>query len=65
MRGHYAYYGITGNGKRLRWFAHQVERTWHRWLSRRSRGQPMQWKRFQALLARYPLPAPKIVHSYV
>ncbi len=65
MQGHFAYYGITGNGKRLRWFAHQVERIWHYWLSRRSRGQPMTWARFRTLLGRYPLPAPKIVHSYV
>jgi hypothetical protein len=26
MRGHYAYYGIGGNGRRLRWFARQVVR---------------------------------------
>src|SRR6202035_3132252 len=25
MRGHYAYYGITGNFRRLRWYADQVE----------------------------------------
>src|SRR6202035_3802580 len=24
MRGHYAYYGITGNFRRLSWYAHQV-----------------------------------------
>lgn len=64
MRGHFAYYGITGNSRRLRWFAHQVERIWHRWLERRTRGQPMRWSRFRALLNRYPLPAPKIVHRY-
>ena len=28
LRGHYAYYGISGNSRRLRWFAHQVERIW-------------------------------------
>jgi RNA-directed DNA polymerase len=28
MRGHYAYYGISGNGRRLRWYANQVERIW-------------------------------------
>ena len=26
MRGHYAYYGITGNFRRLSWYAHQVPR---------------------------------------
>lgn len=64
MRGHYAYYGITGNGKRLRWYAHQVERTWRYWLARRTRGWRFRWDRFQALLDRYPLPNPTIVHQY-
>jgi hypothetical protein len=31
MRGHYAYYGITGNFRRLRWYADQVERIWQKW----------------------------------
>jgi len=25
MRGHYAYYGITGNFRRLRWYTDQVD----------------------------------------
>lgn len=37
MLGHYAYYGITGNTERLRWYAHRVEVTWRMWLSRRTR----------------------------
>jgi hypothetical protein len=38
MRGHYASYGITGNFRRLRWYAYQVGRIWQKWLSRRDRG---------------------------
>src|SRR5258708_17548593 len=38
MRGHYAYYGITGNSRRLSWYARQVARIWEKWLSRRGRG---------------------------
>lgn len=64
MRGHYAYYGITGNGKRLRWYAHQVERIWRYWLARRTRGWRFRWDRFQALLERYPLPNATIIHQY-
>ena len=64
MRGHYAYYGITGNGKRLRWYAHQVQRIWRYWLARRTRGWRLRWDRFQVLLDRYPLPNPTIVHQY-
>jgi RNA-directed DNA polymerase len=65
MRGHYAYYGITGNSRRLRWYAHQVERVWYRWLSERTRSGRVRWDRFQGLLRRYALPRPRIVHSYV
>ena len=64
MRGHYAYYGITGNFRRLRWYADQVERIWHKWLSRRDRGSRFLWSRFTALLKRHPLPAARIVHRY-
>lgn len=64
MRGHYAYYGITGNGRRLRWYAHQVERIWQKWLSRRGQPGAFQWKRLHELLKRHPLPSAKIVHRY-
>jgi Transposase len=37
LRGHFAYYGVGGNGRRLRWFANQVVRIWRKWLSRRDR----------------------------
>lgn len=64
MQGHYAYYGITGNGRRLRWYAHRVEGIWRMWLSRRSRGNPISWDRFMQILDQYPLPRPRIVHRY-
>ena len=64
MRGHYAYYGITGNSRRIRWYAHQVERIWQKWLSRRDRKRRLNWSRFAALLKRHPLPAARIVHRY-
>jgi len=63
MRGHYAYYGITGNFRRLSWYARQVPRIWRKWLARRNRGR-YQWHRFMALLKHRPLPVPRIVHRY-
>jgi len=62
MRGHYAYYGITGNVRRLSWYFHQVRRIWQKWLSRR--GSRLNWTQFAALLTRHPLPAAQIVHRY-
>jgi group II intron reverse transcriptase/maturase len=64
MRGHYGYYGITGNGTKLRWYAHQTEQIWRYWLSRRSRKSRINWKGFRAMLDRYSLPRPTIVHRY-
>jgi RNA-directed DNA polymerase len=64
VRGHYAYYGITGNARALRGFLCAVHRAWRRWLTRRNRLRAMTWERFNRLLKRYPLPPPRIVHSY-
>ena len=64
LRGHYAYFGITGNTLWLRQFKHGVERLWQRWLHRRSRStSDMPWERFRRLLRRYPLPPARAVHS--
>lgn len=63
LQGHYAYYGITGNGRALAAFLHEVERRWRKWLNRRSQRARMNWAHFQRLLARYPLPPPRVTHS--
>ena len=64
IRGHYAYYGLTGNGKRLEWFRYQVARTWRKWLARRSRRRCLTWDRMNEILKRYPLPSVKFVRSW-
>lgn len=63
MRGHYAYYGITGNRRGLERYYLGVKRCWRYWLNRRSARRDMVWERFRRLLERYPLPTPKVVHS--
>jgi RNA-directed DNA polymerase len=62
LRGHYAYYGVTGNARSLGRFRRQVERIWRKWLSRRS-GARLPWTRFADFLARFPLPPIRVVHS--
>ena len=64
IRGHYAYYGRTGNGKRLEWFRYQVARTWRKWLVRRSRRRCLNWDRMNDILKRYPLPSVTFVRSW-
>jgi group II intron reverse transcriptase/maturase len=63
LSGHYAYYGVTGNGRALSNFRYQVIRVWRKWLSRRARGRPILWERFNLLLQHYPLPTARVVHS--
>jgi len=63
VRGHYAYFGVTGNSRSLSNFVRQVERRWRYWLARRGGRRSMPWERFSQLLKRLPLPAPRIVHS--
>lgn len=63
LRGHYAYYGITSNGPALKELWHAVPRIWRYWLSRRNTRGIMPWPHFLALVQRYPLPPPLVVHS--
>jgi group II intron reverse transcriptase/maturase len=63
LRGHFWYYGITGNGEALRRFRDGVQRAWRKWLSRRSWGGRLSWDGFNALLQRFPLPRAVVVHS--
>jgi group II intron reverse transcriptase/maturase len=63
VRGHYAYYGITGNGRSLMIYVNLVRREWQKWLSRRNRKRKLNWMKFNRLIGQYPLPTIRIVHS--
>ena len=62
--GHYAYYGITGNFRRLQQYRQQVTKTWRKWLERRTSTKRLTWARFTVFLARHPLPRARIIHRY-
>jgi RNA-directed DNA polymerase len=63
LKGHDAYYGITGNARALMRFRFEVQRRWHRWLNRRSHATRLDWPAFERLLKRYPLPPARAIHS--
>ena len=65
VRGHYSYYGVTFNARRLQEYYRQVRQAWRYWLNRRSQNAKMTWARFAALERLWPLPAVRIVHSYI
>ena len=60
--GHINNFGVRGNEHRLKLLLRAVERSWHKWLNRRSQRSTMTWERFKALLRDYLLPAP---HSHI
>ena len=62
MRGHYSYFGITGNYRALAMYYRRCRNAWYKWLSRRN-NRGITRERFEDILARYPLPTPRIVHS--
>ena len=63
IRGHCAYYGLTGNSKRLKCFRWQVERSWRKALSRRSRDGKLSWARMDAVFRQFPLPPARVMRS--
>ena len=63
LKGHDAYYGITGNIRALGRLRHWVERIWRKWLSSRSQHGRLSWERMRALLGVFPLARPRVVHS--
>jgi hypothetical protein len=63
LRGHAAYYGITGNSPALSRFRYEALRVWRKWLMRRRRAWRASWTWFGQLLTRYPVPYLHAVHS--
>jgi group II intron reverse transcriptase/maturase len=63
LRGHDAYYGVTGNCASLYRVRAIVARIWRKWLARRSWQGCFGWASLWGLLERYPLPAARVVHS--
>ncbi len=63
LRGHYQYFGITGNWHALLVFRREVLKVWRQWLDRRSQRARMWWTKYELLLRVYPLPWPVAVHS--
>lgn len=61
VRGHYNYFGVSGNYRSLLLFSEVVRRAWHKWLCRRSQRGRLTWQRYHRLLrSRWLLPRPRI-----
>jgi group II intron reverse transcriptase/maturase len=64
LRGHYQYYGISGNSRALSIVLYHARRYWRYWLSRRSHKGNINWEKFlDSIMNKFPLPKPRIIHT--
>jgi len=63
LRGHYQYYGVSGNMRSIRSYYYQTLRLVYKWLNRRSQRRSFHWKGFMEYLNHYPLPQPRIAYN--
>jgi len=61
LRGHFAYYGVSGNGESISNFAYEVRMILFKWLGRRGKRKSLNFEKFDLLLKRFPLPSARIM----
>jgi group II intron reverse transcriptase/maturase len=64
VMGHYAYYGMSLNSQSISEFYLRVKAIWLKWLNRRGGQRSRNWETFNGYLRNWPLPKPRIIHSY-
>jgi len=64
LRGHFEYYGVSGNYPAISRYYTLALRLVHKWLNRRSQKKSMSWSKLYSYLTLYPLPLPKIKHNF-
>jgi RNA-directed DNA polymerase len=60
LRGHFNYFGVSGNSTRMMRLVEATKRFWYKWLRRRSQRTRLNWARFTDMLRWWPLPRPRI-----
>lgn len=60
IKGYFAYFGVNGNVSTLRRVTRAAERTWLKWLQRRSQRSRLNWTRFAQILRQFPLPVARV-----
>jgi len=64
LRGHFEYYGVSGNYPSIKRYYSLALKLVHKWLNRRSQKRSMNWSKLYNYLTLYPLPKPKIKHNF-
>ena len=63
LLGHYRYFGVPGNIRKIGAFKYHLSLLWFRTLRRRSQRHRLIWERMSRLINRW-LPRPRICHTY-
>lgn len=64
LRGHFEYYGVSGNMRSISNYYDIVLQLVHKWLNRRSQKRKMNWDKLYLYLKLHPLPTPCIKHNF-
>lgn len=64
LRGHYQYYGVSGNFESIKDFYQLSRRLTFKWLNRRSQKKSWNWQQFSAFVQTYQLPQPKLTYAF-
>jgi group II intron reverse transcriptase/maturase len=63
LLGHYRYFGVPGNSRKIQAFKYYLSRLWFKTLKRRSQRYRLNWERMNRLITHW-LPQPRICHPY-
>jgi RNA-directed DNA polymerase len=61
LRGHFQYFGVSGNIRGLQRYLYASRRLLFKWLNRRSQRRSVRWDQFNGVMGQI-LPRPRIVH---
>ena len=64
LRGHYQYYGVSGNFEEINRYYHRSLNGTIKWLNRRSQKKSWNWEGFHRYLMKYPLPRPQLTYAF-
>lgn len=62
LRGHIAYYAVSGNARQIRNYAYRISRSLFKWLNRRSQRRSLNWDKFSRILQGW-MPSLRIRHN--
>lgn len=63
LNGHFRYFGVPGNSRKLESFKYHLSQLWYKVLRRRSQRSKLNWERMKRLIERW-LPKVRVMHPY-